>query len=81
MHTPALGERLIALFLLGALVFSPALLHIVRSDVLILGVPLFYLYLFAAWAVLIAVAAVLVERGRDDGRAPAHPPRAGPAED
>jgi hypothetical protein len=72
MHTPAFGERLIALFLLGALAFSPALLHVFRSGALVLGVPVFYLYLFAAWAGLIAVAAALVERGGDAGpRSPA----------
>jgi hypothetical protein len=63
MQSSAFGERLIALFLFGALAFSPALLHVFRSDALVLGVPAFYLYLFAAWAALIGLAALVVERG------------------
>jgi hypothetical protein len=81
MHAPAFGERLIALFLLGALAFSPAFLHIVRSDVFVLGLPLFYLYLFVAWAVLIAVAAVLVGRGGNNESSAPGRPHPGPPED
>jgi hypothetical protein len=43
MQSSVLGERLIALFLLGALAFSPALLQVFRSDALVFGVPAFYL--------------------------------------
>jgi hypothetical protein len=67
MQSSVLGERLIALFLLGALAFSPALLQVFRSDALVFGVPAFYLYLFAAWAALIGMAAVIVERASGDG--------------
>jgi hypothetical protein len=49
--------------------------------VFVLGLPLFYLYLFVAWAVLIAVAAVLIGRGGDDERSAPGRPHPGPPED
>jgi hypothetical protein len=58
------GDRLIALFLLGALLLSPPLLAIFRVDALVFGIPLLFLYLFFAWALLIVLLALAVERGR-----------------
>jgi hypothetical protein len=54
-------ELLIALFLLGALVFAPPLLIIFNKAIRILGIPLLYFYLFAAWGALIALVAFAVE--------------------
>ncbi len=64
MKNSQTGDRLIALFLLGALLLSPPLLAIFRVDALILGIPLLYFYLFYAWALLIVLLALAVERGR-----------------
>ena len=58
------GERSIALLLLGALAFSPPLLLIFGAEVSVFGIPLLYVYLFAAWAVLIGFAAVIARRSR-----------------
>jgi hypothetical protein len=54
-------ELLVALFLLGALVFAPPLLIIFNKAIRILGIPLLYFYLFAAWGTLIALVALAVE--------------------
>jgi len=67
------GDRFVALLLLGALLFSPPLLEIFRVPELVFGVPALFLYLFAAWGLLIAVL-VLVSRRAEDGEAPGEPP-------
>jgi hypothetical protein len=60
-------ERLVALFLLGVLMFTPPLLALFNKATRVLGVPALYLYLFAAWAVVIALVALAVDRvTRDD---------------
>ena len=67
-------ERSLGLFLLGLLLFSPALLSIFGLERFLAGLPLLYLYLFAAWAALIALMALnagelkLPGRGGDDRR-------------
>jgi hypothetical protein len=58
-------ERLVALFILGCVLFSPLVLHVFKSvPAVIAGVPPLVLYLFGAWAALIAAVAVVVETGR-----------------
>jgi hypothetical protein len=68
------GERLLALFLLGALAFTPPLLSIFNDATRILGVPALYFYLFACWAALILLVALTVERRdvADDTPVPGH---------
>ena len=56
------GQRLVALFLLGCLLFNYPLLSLFASDMRIWGIPLIYVYLFAAWTVLIGAMALIVER-------------------
>jgi hypothetical protein len=56
------GPRLLALFLLGCLLFNYPLVALFNARATILGIPALYAYLFAAWAVLIVLAAVIVER-------------------
>jgi hypothetical protein len=56
------GQRLVGLFLLGCLFFNYPLLSLFNVRATLLGVPLLYAYLFAAWALLIALAALVVER-------------------
>ena len=56
------GARLVALFLLGCLLFNYPLLALFNVRATVFGIPLLYAYLFAAWALLIALAAVVMER-------------------
>ena len=56
------GERLIALALLGFLLFNYPLLSLFSSDERILGVPVLYAYLFVSWGALIALTALVVRR-------------------
>lgn len=55
-------ERLVALFLLGVLLLVPPMLVVFNRVERVLGVPLLYLYLFAAWALLIGLAALVARR-------------------
>ena len=56
------GPRLVGLFLLGCLFFNYPLLALFNVRATLLGVPLLYAYLFAAWALLIALVAAIMER-------------------
>jgi hypothetical protein len=58
------NERLIALALLGALLFNYPVLALFNRHALFAGVPLVYAYVFGAWALLIALIALVVRRGR-----------------
>ena len=64
MRTTMKGPRLVAVFLLGVLLFNYPLLALFNRTVLVFGVPLLYAYIFAAWALLIGLAALVVERSR-----------------
>jgi hypothetical protein len=55
------GQRLIALFLLGCLLFNYPLFSLFEGNQLF-GIPSIYAYVFLAWAVLIALMATVVER-------------------
>ena len=54
--------RLVGLFLLGCLLFNYPMLTLFNVRATLLGVPLLYTYLFAAWALLIMLAAFIMER-------------------
>jgi hypothetical protein len=56
------GERLVGLFLLGCLLFNFPLLALFNVRASVFGIPALYAYLFAAWALLIVLAAVIMER-------------------
>ena len=56
------SERLAALALLGLLLFNYPLLSLFSSDGRVLGIPLLYAYLFAAWTTVIALIALIVRR-------------------
>ena len=64
MRTTMKGPRLMAVFLLGVLLFNYPLLALFNRTVLVFGVPLLYAYIFVSWAVLIGLAALVVERSR-----------------
>jgi hypothetical protein len=59
-------ERLLALFLLGILVFTPPFLGIFNTPRLVAGIPLLYLYLFIVWGMLIAIVALTVRAAEDE---------------
>jgi hypothetical protein len=60
------AQRLAALFAAGLALFNFPLLALWDRDALILGVPLFPAALFLIWAALIALLALVVERGGSD---------------
>ena len=56
------SQRLVALCLLGILLFSYPLLAVFNVQGSVLGIPVLYAYFFIAWAALIALMALVVER-------------------
>lgn len=56
-------ERATGLFLLGAVLFNPLMLNIFDRGIEsgLLGVPLLFIYIFCAWALLIVLLACTVE--------------------
>ena len=66
VRTEQRGQRLAALFVLGCLLFNYPLLQLFARDGAIFGIPVLYCYIFGAWAALIGLMALVVERrGRD----------------
>ncbi len=66
MNLPGIAsERLVALFILGVLLFSPPFLLIFDKATTVMGIPMLYLYLFIAWAVLIGLVALAIEKMKD----------------
>jgi hypothetical protein len=64
-RTNVRNERLVGLFLLGLALFDYPLLALFNAPRLVLGFPLLYLYLFLAWAAVIAVVAIVLHRSED----------------
>ncbi len=62
--SPVKSQRLIALFLLGTLLFNYPLLAVFDRVALAFGVPVLYVYVFSCWALLIGLLALVVERSR-----------------
>lgn len=63
MQRPGIhGQRLIAIFLFGCLLFNYPLIYLFNVDYHVFGIPLLYVYMFAAWGLLIALTAAVVER-------------------
>ena len=58
------GQRLIALFIFGCLLFNYPVLSLFNLPADVFGVPVLYAYLFTAWALLVALMAIVVEKGR-----------------
>jgi hypothetical protein len=58
------GQRFVALCMLGMLLFNYPILALFNVPGEILGVPILYAYVFAAWAALIALMAWVAESGR-----------------
>jgi hypothetical protein len=58
------GQRLIALFIFGCLLFNYPVLSLFNVAGEAFGVPVLYAYIFAAWALLVALMALVVESRR-----------------
>lgn len=58
------GQRLIALFAFGCLLFNYPVLSLFNVPAQALGVPVLYAYIFAAWALLIMLMAFAAESRR-----------------
>ncbi len=56
------SERLVALALLGLLLFNYPLISLFSSEGRVLGIPVLYAYLFGAWTTVIALIALIVRR-------------------
>ena len=63
MHRTLFAERLVALFFLGCLLFGYPLLAVFTGGT-VFGIPRLYVYLFAAWALLVVLLALICERAR-----------------
>ena len=59
------GQRLVALFLLGCLLLNYPLLNLFAGSSQVLGIPVLYAYVFAAWALLIGLMALVIESRND----------------
>ncbi len=55
------GQRLVALCLLGAMLFNYPLLAVFNVQGTLFGVPVLYAYFFIAWGALIALMALVIE--------------------
>jgi hypothetical protein len=58
------GQRLVALCMLGCILFNFPILALFNVSESLFGVPLLYAYIFLAWALLIALMAWVVEKHR-----------------
>jgi hypothetical protein len=61
-HRAIHAQRLVALFMLGCLLFSYPLLSLFNVGGTVAGIPVLYAYLFGVWAALIALMILVVER-------------------
>ncbi|WP_018992393.1 hypothetical protein [Aromatoleum toluclasticum] len=54
--------RLAAMFVLGVLLFNYPLLALFNHPTLVAGIPILYVYAFVAWALLVALLMLVIER-------------------
>jgi hypothetical protein len=59
------GQRLAAIFMMGCVLLNYPILSLFSRREDVAGIPLLYVYVFAAWTVLIGLMAMVVERPRD----------------
>jgi hypothetical protein len=55
------NKRLFCLFLLGCLIFNHPIISLFNHEIFIFGIPLVFVFLFCAWA-LIIIAMALITR-------------------
>jgi hypothetical protein len=63
MRRSLAAQRLVAVFLTGALLFNYPVLSLFDRPDPWFGMPTLWLFLFAMWAALLAIVAWIVERG------------------
>ena len=56
------GQRLVCIFLLGVVLFNFPLLALFNVGGSVFGIPVLFAYLFLAWAVLILLMYLAIER-------------------
>lgn len=56
------GQRLVALCMLGVLLFNYPMLAVFNVASTVFGIPLLYVYIFAVWTLLTAGMAYVVEK-------------------
>lgn len=56
------GERLVAVFLAGVLLFNYPVLAVFNRAAEVFGIPLVYVYIFTAWGGVIALLATIARR-------------------
>ena len=61
-HRAGESQRLVAVFILGWLLFSYPLLSLFNTGGTVFGIPLLYAYLFGVWALLIVLTIAVIER-------------------
>ncbi len=59
------GQRLVALFVAGAILLNYPIIFLFARRVSVAGVPLLYAYVFGVWIALIVALAYVVERSRE----------------
>ena len=64
------NKRLVGLFLLGCIVFNYPLLSLFNLKRMLYGLPLFYLYIFAAWSVMIILLIIVTHRSSTQNKPP-----------
>lgn len=57
-------SRMVALFMLGLVLFTPPLLDAFDRPATLLGLPAIFLYVFGAWAGVVVLIALSLERRR-----------------
>ena len=57
------AHRFVALCMLGMLLFNFPILALFNVPGMLFGVPVLYVYVFAAWAALVALMALVAESG------------------
>ena len=58
----ARAQRLLALCMLGIVLFNYPLLAVFNIPATVFGIPVLYAYVFLAWALLIALMALVIGR-------------------
>jgi hypothetical protein len=61
MDSGAKSQRFVALFILGVLLFNFPILAIFNVKEIAFGIPVLYVYVFGAWAGLVALMALAAE--------------------
>jgi hypothetical protein len=61
-HRAIQAQRLVALFVLGCLLFSFPLLSLFNTGGTVFGIPVLYAYLFGVWIAFIALTILIIER-------------------